>query len=147
MVPWEKTAQSDTKVFVEKGEERGKHTQRFLELSIFFANKKAWRDSPTPASHLFPCQIQKPGTTALQATTTTTSTDNNNSSSSIERDLFPSLLKNALKGIEIVARGNPIEQEELGAGGVCDMLVQLLTKAAVDHMNLAEGDPPFLWYY
>jgi hypothetical protein len=32
-----------------------------------------------------------------------------------------------------------MEQEELGSGGVCDLLLQLLQKDAVDHMNLAEG--------
>ena len=26
--------------------------------------------------------------------------------------------------------------------GVCDLLLQLLSKAAIDHMNLAEGDTP-----
>ena len=80
-------------------------------------------------------------------------------------DVYSPSMKNALKGIEIVARGNPAEQEELGAGGmcftttlnhisanafhynhsilsmigVCDLLLQLLSKAAIDHVNLAEG--------
>ena len=119
--------------------------QHLVKMSAVVASSSASASSsllPTVAIPTTPTACIEALTTALQATITTTSTDNNSSSSSVERDLYPSSLKNALKGIEIVARGNPIEQEELGAGGGCDMLVQLLTKAAVDHMNLAEGNPP-----
>ena len=55
-------------------------------------------------------------TTAIQ---TTISAD---SSGSSVIDVYQPSLKNALKGIEIVARGNPVEQEELGAGGKLSVL-------------------------
>jgi len=95
----------------------------------------------TPSSALLPAvSIPTTPTACIEALTIALQASTDNSSSSVgDRDLYPSSLKSALKGIELVARGNPVEQEELGSGGVCDLLLQLLQKDAIDHMNLAEG--------
>ena len=91
--------------------------------------KKPEASSSSPSSSLLPAasisafpstplaciEALTTATTAIQATTTTTTSVDSNSSSVV--DVYPPSLKNALKGIEIVARGNPADQEELGAGG------------------------------